>query len=275
MRLSFFNNDHYTYPAMTNVQKQSLGSFCWIELGTSDQAAAKKFYSSLFSWTPNDSPIGPDDFYTIFKLDGRDAAAAYTLRKEEREQHVPPHWNLYIAVQSADDAVAKAAKLGGKVLAPAFDVMDAGRMAVIQDPTGAAFCVWQANKYSGLSVTGENNAFCWADLVTPDPAGAEKFYSSLFGWKVEKDEEEDHSGYLHINLGDHHIGGIPPAQRDAKIPPHWMIYFMVANVEAGSKKAKQMGASIYMPAQKMEGVGTWAVLADPQGAVFALFKSAR
>ena len=259
---------------MTNVLKQSPGSFCWIELSTSDQPAAKKFYSSLFGWTPNDSPMGPDDFYTIFNLDGRDAAAALTLRKEEREQHVPPHWNLYIAVESADDAVARAGKLGGKVLAPAFDVMDAGRMGVIQDPTGAVFCVWQANKHSGLGVVGENNSFCWADLVTPDPARAEKFYSSLFGWKLERGEK-DPSGYLHIKNGDSHIGGIPPSHGDSKMPPHWMIYFMVADVEAGSSKAKQMGASIYMPAQKMEGVGTWAILGDPQGAVFALFKSAR
>ena len=275
MRLSFFNGHRYTYPAMTDVQKHPAGSFCWIELSTSDQPAAKKFYSSLFGWTPNDSPIGPDDFYTIFKLNGRDAAAAYTLRKEEREQHVPPHWNLYIAVDSADDAVAKAPKLGGKVLAPAFDVMDVGRMGVIQDPTGAVFCVWQAKKHGGLGVVGEKGAFCWADLVTPDPASAEKFYSSLFGWKVEKDEEEDHSGYLHINQGPHHIGGIPPAQRDANIPPHWMIYFMVADADGSTEKAKQMGAKVYMPPRKMEGVGTWSVLGDPQGAVFALFKSSR
>src|SRR5215471_11894214 len=192
---------------MTNVQKHPAGSFCWIELSTSDQAAAKKFYSNLFGWTLNDSPMGPNEFYTIFKLNGHDAAAAYTLRKEERDQHVPPHWNLYIQVDSADDAVAKAAKLGGNVLAPAFDVMDVGRMGVIQDPTGAVFCVWQAKKHSGLGVVGENSAFCWADLVTPDPARAEKFYSTLFGWKLEKGDK-DPSGYLHIKNGETHIGGI-------------------------------------------------------------------
>src|SRR5579864_9228134 len=129
---------------MANVSNHPAGSFCWIELATSDQEAAKKFYSSLFGWSANDNPMAPGDFYSIFRLNGHDSAAAYTLRKEEREQHVPPHWNLYIAVDSADDSVDKAAKLGGAVLSPAFDVMDVGRMGVIKDPTGAVFCVWQA-----------------------------------------------------------------------------------------------------------------------------------
>jgi predicted enzyme related to lactoylglutathione lyase len=260
---------------MAETKNHPAGSFCWVELGTSDQDAAKKFYSSLFGWTVTDNPMGPDGVYTIFKLKGRDAAAGYTLRKEELDQHVPPHWNLYITVDSADAAVAKAAKVGGTVLAPAFDVMDAGRMGVIQDPTGAAFCLWQAKKSAGIEAENENGALCWADLSTPDPQRAGKFYSDLFGWKLEKGEN-DPSGYLHIKNGETHIGGIPPAEyRDPKSPAHWLIYFMVESVEAATEKAKGMGAKVYMPPRKMEGVGTWSVVADPQGAVFALFKSSR
>lgn len=260
---------------MANVENHPAGSFCWVELATSDQEAAKKFYSSLFGWAANDSPMGPNEFYTIFRLKERDAAAAYTLRKEERDQHVPPHWNLYVAVDNADDAVAKAAKLGGTVLAPAFDVMDVGRMGVIQDPTGAAFCAWQSKKHSGLGISGENGAFCWADLSTPDPQRGGKFYSDLLGWKLEK-SENDPSGYLHIKNAETFIGGIPPAEhRPPQSPAHWMLYFMVADVEASTAKAKGLDAQVFMPPRKMEGVGTWAVLADPQGAVFALFKSDR
>src|SRR6266513_1099600 len=100
---------------MPNIDTHAPGSFCWIELATTDQAAAKTFYSSLFGWTPNDFPMGPNELYTIFKLEGRDAAAGYTLRAPDREQGVPPHWMLYIQVDSADDAAAKAGKLGAKV----------------------------------------------------------------------------------------------------------------------------------------------------------------
>lgn len=260
---------------MANVENHPAGTFSWIELATSDQAAAKKFYSSLFGWTANDNPMGPEDLYTIFQLNGRDAAAAYTLRKEEKDLHIPPHWNLYISVDNADASAAKAGQAGGTVLAPPFDVMDIGRMAVIQDPTGAAFCIWQAKKHSGMRVHGENGTFCWADLSTPDPGRGGKFYSDLLGWKLEKGEN-DPSGYLHIKNGDHYIGGIPPAEhRPPQAPAHWMIYFMVGDVEASTEKAQGLGAKVYMPPRKMAGVGTWAVLADPQGAVFALFKSDR
>src|SRR5208283_5222673 len=143
----------YTFAAMTNIDKHSAGSFCWIELHTSDQNAAKSFYAALFGWQPEDMPMGPNDFYTVFKLQGRDAAAGCSLRPEQRAQSVPSHWTIYIAVENADAAVAKAEQLGGKVLAPAFDVMDAGRMAWVQDPTGADFCFWQARRNTGIGIS--------------------------------------------------------------------------------------------------------------------------
>lgn len=265
----------YTYFTMTTAQVHAPGSFCWVELSTSDQNAAKKFYSALLGWTLNDSPMGPGEVYTIFQLNGRDSGAAYTTTKQEREQNVPPHWNLYITVDNADESVARAAKAGGKVLAPAFDVMDSGRMAVIQDPTGAAFCLWQPKNTPGLGAVGVDNAFCWADLLTPDPENAGKFYAQMFGWKLDK-SPNDPSGYLHIKNGEKHIGGIPPAQYlQPGTPANWMVYFQVADVEASTEKAKQMGARVYMPPRKMEGVGTWAIIADPQGAAFSLFKSHR
>lgn len=259
---------------MANIDKHPAGSFCWVELATTDQASAKKFYTSLFGWSAVDSPMGPDDFYSMFKLAGRDTGAAYTMRKEQRAQGVPPHWMLYISVENADQSVSKAAQAGGTVLAPAFDVMDVGRMAVVQDPTGAIFSLWQAKKQSGIAINGDNT-FCWADLSTPNPERAAKFYSELFGWQDIKDPK-DPSGYIHIKNGEHHIGGIPPAtHRNPNAPPHWLVYFQVADAEAATAKAGQLGGKVLMPARKMEGVGTWSIVADPQGAVFALFKSAR
>lgn len=257
---------------MPQVDKHAPGDFCWIELATTDQNAAKNFYGPLFGWAPNDMPMGDAGVYTIFRMNGRDCAAGYTMGKDETEQHVPPHWNLYIAVENADAAASKATALGGKVLAPPFDVFDAGRMAVIQDPTGAVFTVWQANKNAGIGVAGEPGAFCWADLSTSDVASAKKFYESLFGWKLVA-SEKDPSGYLHIKNGGTFIGGVPPAQyRDPKIPPHWLIYFAVADVDATAAKAKQSGARFYVEPMSMEGVGRMAVMADPQGAVSAIFK---
>src|SRR6266576_3967543 len=175
---------------MTNIEKHVPGEFCWIELATADQAAARDFYGQIFGWTFKDTPIGPNDFYTIFQLQGRDTAAAYTLRPEQTSRGIPSHWNLYVAVESADATAAQATRLGGKVLAPPFDVFDAGRMANLQDPTGANFSLWQAKKNMGTGITGLDGTLCWADLNTPDQARAGQFYSDLFGWQIMKEDED-------------------------------------------------------------------------------------
>lgn len=259
---------------MTNMNKHAAGSFCWIELATTDQNGAENFYKTLFGWDVTHIPIGPDGIYSIFKLAAGDTAATYSMRKEQRAQGMPPNWMIYVAVDSADEAVGKAARAGGTVIDPPFDVMDAGRMAVVQDPTGAVFALWQARRSQGI-VAGSDNALCWADLSTPNPERAGRFYGELFGWQTMKDEK-DPSGYIHIQNGENFIGGIPPAtHRNPHVPPHWLIYFQAADVEATAAKVVQLGGKIQMPARKMENVGTMAIVADPQGAVFALFKSAR
>jgi predicted enzyme related to lactoylglutathione lyase len=261
---------------MTNVEKHSPGSFCWIELGTSDQSAAKTFYSNLFGWQAKDFPMGPGEVYTIFQLNGRDAAAAYTLTPEMRAQGVPVHWMIYIAVESADAAAARAAQLGGKIGKPAFDVSDFGRMAVLHDPAGAVFCVWEAKKSKGIGIAGVDGALCWADLSTPDQEAAAKFYSALFGWKIMKEDEMPGHNYFHIANGEDFIGGIPRAShRDPKTPPHWLAYFATSNCDASAAKARELGAKFLMPPATFEKVGRIAVIADPQGAAFAIFEPAR
>ena len=134
---------------MPEVTSQRPGSFCWIELNTSDSAAAKKFYSDLFGWEAEDTPAGPDMVYTMLRINGLEVGAMCNLQPDQKAMGIPPHWMSYVAVESADDAAAKAASLGGTVMAGAFDVMDVGRMAVLQDPQGATFCVWQAKAHIG------------------------------------------------------------------------------------------------------------------------------
>jgi uncharacterized protein len=257
---------------MTTVEKHAPGSFCWVELGTSDQPAAKNFYGKLFGWQANDMPMGPGEVYTIFELRGRNVAAGYTLRPGQKSAGVPPHWMLYIAVESADDAASRVRNAGGTVLMDPFDVFDVGRMGVMQDPTGAVFCVWQAKQNPGVGLIHEKGTFTWADLMTPDAGAASRFYSQVFGWKLEPGEK-DPSGYLHIKNGEDFIGGVPPAQhRNPNAPPHWLPYFEVDDCDSVTATAKQMGARAYVEPMTMENVGRWSVLADPQGAVFAAFQ---
>ena len=159
-------------------------------------------------------------------------------------------------------------------MAPPFDVMDFGRMAVCQDPAGASFAIWQPRTHPGTGIQGVAGTFCWADLMTPDPAGAGEFYRAVFGWLAEPGK--DASGYLHLKNGETYIGGIAPAEhRDPGAPPHWLLYLLAENCDAATAKAAAAGAKVYAAPMSMEGVGRWSVVADPQGAVFVLFESAR
>jgi uncharacterized protein len=257
-------------PHMPRIDKHASGSFCWVELGTTDQAGAKSFYAALFGWTPTDYPMGPTDYYTMFKLNDSNAAAAYSMRAEERAT-IPPHWSLYVAVDSADDSARLAGELGGKVIEGPFDVMTFGRMAVIQDPTGAVFCIWQPRDHPGTTVAGENGTMCWADLSTSDPGRAQQFYEGLFGWKIGAAENYP-ADYLVIQHGGKPIAGIQPsAYRNPKVPPHWMLFFHVGDADAVAAKAKELGGGEHLAPMSMGKVHL-AVLADPQGAAFSIIQ---
>jgi predicted enzyme related to lactoylglutathione lyase len=244
------------------------GVFCWPELGTTDQKAGATFYQRLFGWDVNEQPIGPTETYTMFMLRGLEVAAAYTLRPEERQQGAPPHWNAYVSVKSADDTAKRAQELGGNVLAPPFDVMDAGRMAVLQDPTGAVFSVWQPARHIGAKILRESNALGWTELLTNDTAAAEKFYAQLFGWKAKKGGD-----YTEFAVGDTPDAGMMKIdERWGNVPSHWMPYFQVNDCDGSVAKAKELGGRVNVPPTDIENVGRFAMLADPQGAMFSIIK---
>jgi predicted enzyme related to lactoylglutathione lyase len=255
---------------MPHIDKHAPGSFSWLELATTDQAAAKQFYSSLLGWEPIDYPMGPDSVYTMFRLEGQSAAGCFKLAANESS--IPPHWGLYISVESADDAAARAVQLGAKIIEGPFDVHTFGRMVVIQDPTGAIFSVWQPKTHIGTGITGVNGTLCWADLSTPDVPAAKAFYEQLFGWQIVPGKDKPADSYLHLVNGGEYIGGIPPAShRNPHAPPHWLIYFQVADCDASTEKAKELGASVYVSPSSPDPSLRFSVVADPQGAVFALF----
>jgi predicted enzyme related to lactoylglutathione lyase len=250
------------------------GTFCWPELSTTDQKGAVGFYRALFGWEVNEQPIGPTETYSIFRLRGRDVAAAYTTRVEEKG--VPPHWGSYVSVTSADDAAKRAVELGATVFAPPFDVMDAGRMAVLQDPTGAVFHVWQPNRHVGTRVQREPGALCWTELATRDTKAAEKFYTQLFGWNA-KTGTDGGMEYTEFSVPGAAAGaGMLAMQPEwGNVPPHWTPYFQVADCDATVAKATSLGGTALVPATDIPNVGRFAMLQDPQGAVFAIIKMTR
>ena len=119
------------------------GSFCWLELGTTNREAGKNFYSSLFGWSGEDVPMGPEMAYTLFRSNGNDVAGAYQLMKEQVDAHVPPHWMVYFQTTDVDATAAKAKSLGANLLVPPMDIPNVGRFSVIADPQGAAFAIYK------------------------------------------------------------------------------------------------------------------------------------
>jgi hypothetical protein len=241
--------------------------FCWVELATSDGLAAKKFYTSLFDWGVNDIP-GEAGTYSMVQKKGKDAGALM------EQQGVPPHWNSYVCVESADESAAKAKKLGGTVIMEPFDVMEHGRMAVVADPTGAVFSVWQPKSHKGAQVTDEPGSFCWVELYTPDPKRAADFYMGLFGWRKNA-RHMDFGEYVIFEKDSGMAAGMMQIPKEwGPVPPHWLVYFAVDDCDKSVEKAKGLGANVTMPPMDIENVGRFAMMTDPQGAAFAVIKLA-
>jgi predicted enzyme related to lactoylglutathione lyase len=251
---------------MPEVTRHEPGSFCWPELATTDEGGAKRFYTTLFDWSYEDSPAGPDMIYTMLKKKGKDVGALYKLGPEQKG--VPPHWNVYVSVASADATAKKAKDLGGKVLMEPFDVMDFGRMAIVEDQQGARICLWEAKKHIGASVVNEPGALCWAELDTTDVDSARGFYTELFGWGAKVSET-----YTEWQQGGTSIGGLMTIPKEwGPAPPNWLVYFAVSDPDATAKKAADLGGGSVVPPMDIPGAGRFAVLRDPQGAVFAIYR---
>ena len=253
---------------MTEQQVIPSGHFSWVELATTDGEAAKTFYTQLFGWSFRDDPVGPGGVYTMLFLNDKSVGALYQMGAERQD---PPCWSSYVSVDSADETVARIKELGGQVMTEPFDVMEAGRMAVFTDPSGAALCIWQAKAHQGMGTKGEPGSPCWFELMTRDTRAAGSFYSQLFGWGIQHEQEP--MPYTMYKVGETEVAGMMdmPAELPAEVPPHWLIYFTVADCDAAAAKAKELGGSVEMPPMDIPEVGRMAVLSDPQGGVFAVF----
>ena len=247
------------------------GAFCWVELGTTDNEAAKTFYTQLFGWEYEDHPMGPDGVYTMLKLGGKDVGGLYKLMPDMLAQGIPPHWMSYVATANADETTEKAKAAGATIMNGPFDVFTLGRMSVIQDPTGAVFSIWQAKDNKGSAAWGVPNAPLWNELGTNDTQKAGEFYSNVFGWT--KQQFPGPMEYTVFNNEDKGIGGMYQITPEmGSVPPHWMVYFAVEDCDAKVQKATELGAQVIRPADDIPGVGRFAILTDSQGAAFALLK---
>jgi uncharacterized protein len=240
------------------------GTFSWTDLATTDPERAKAFYQGLFGWEAEDVPAGAAP-YTMLRIGGRDVAALYG-----RGDIQHPAWLSYVTVEGADAAAARTADLGGQVLQEPFDVFDSGRMALLQDPTGAVFAVWQPRASIGATLVNDPGAMCLNQLETTDLEAAQRFYGELFGWRAER-AGTDEVEYWGLYNGDTLNGTMLQRPPGADGPSHWLVYFTVQDADAAAERIGELGGEVLLAPLPIPA-GRIAVARDPQGAVFALFE---
>jgi hypothetical protein len=255
---------------MTTTVSPLLGRPVWYELMTTDPAAAETFYRKVIGWTSAPFEGAPDP-YTIFTRQGGVQVAG--LMKTPDGMNMPPFWAMYVAVPRLEDAVAHITRLGGSALSPVIDVPTVGRLQMMKDPQGAAFYIMQptpaGERPEGAPEVGEAS---WHELMTTDAPAALKFYSEVFAWQPSEAMDMGPMGKYHMFNRPHGmIGGMmntPPEM--AHVPPHWMIYFRVPDINAAVERIKANGGQILNGPMEVPG-GDWVVNAmDPQGAAFSL-----
>ena len=240
------------------------GTFSWTDLSTTDTEGAKAFYTGLFGWETEDNPIPEGGVYTMLLKGGKYLGALSAVQEGQ-----PTAWNSYVTVASADDAAASAKEHGGMLAMEPFDVMDAGRMALVADPTGAFFAVWEPRDNIGAQIVNEPGTLTLNQLNTSDPEHAQRFYADVFGWRFEAVEGGD-APYWGIYNGDRLNAGMMPLPPEAGMPSHWLVYFGSESVDDDAARVGELGGTVIVPPMPIPS-GRILVAADPQGGVFALF----
>ncbi|MGW7448121.1 VOC family protein [Kitasatospora sp. NPDC054795] len=245
------------------------GTPCWVDLMAKDQQAALDFYRDLLGWQ---GQPGPAEFggYAVCTLDGKAAAGIGTASAPEGMPEPPTVWTSYLAstdAQATQDAIVAA---GGTLLVPVMDVGDLGRMLIAADPQGAVFGVWQPGGFFGAQVVNEPGALTWNELHTNDIPAATAFYGEAFGIEIEPMPGVD--SYWVLQVGGKAVGGATLLANDPPgTPPHWLTYFAVDDVDSTVDALVKRNGTVLAPPFDMVA-GRMTVVADPQGAPFAMIK---
>jgi uncharacterized protein len=257
---------------MAEMTSYPPGTFCWVDLATNAPKAAKSFYAEVFGWTTEDIPTDYEVPYSILKRDGKRAAALYEMAPE---QGAFPYWASYVRVLDAAETTERALELGGRLVMPAVEVMQLGRMAFVQDPTGAVLGLWEPGTLFGAELDNTYGARSWSELQTRDTAKAAGFYKELFGWSARTSKSLMDGRYTLFELEGKEIGGMLELDAEwGSMPPNWSIYFGVEDCDQAVATTKRLGGSIVMDPMEIDNVGRFAFLGDPQGAIFAVIQFA-
>jgi len=248
---------------MVSIDTHPNHTISWVDLAAKDVDEAVAFYQGLFGWNTFNDGTTP---YTIFQVG--EAPVAGVMQISPEMAGMPPVWSTYIAVENADATIEAVTAAGGSVFQPPFDIPNGGRIAVIGDPAGAAICIFEGMNDNGMKLMDENGAPCWFDCMTRDPAAAEAFYATVFGWTSEDMPGMDYTVFS--NDGQQICGMMAmPDAVPSEVPSHWIVDFVVPDCDAAVAYATENGAMVTMPPTDTP-FGRSAGLVDPWGAVFSI-----
>jgi predicted enzyme related to lactoylglutathione lyase len=246
----------------------NVGRFVWHELLTSDPKAAQAFYTDIIGWKTQ--PFEGGD-YTMWVGSQGPLGGSMTLPEQAKKMGAPPHWMAHVEVANVDATVAEVRKHDGRVFVEPEDVPKVGRFAVIADPQGASISVFKPTQAMEQHDTTKPGEFCWGELVTSNHEAAFRFYSTLFGWEKISDFDMGAMGkYLIYGKGGKQLGGMFTKSKDMPMPPSWLYYIQVPDLDAAVERAKGKGAKLLNGPVEVPGGARIAQMMDPQGAAFAL-----
>jgi len=245
------------------------GAPTWLDLSTSDVEATVDFYSGLLGWTVTRRP-SPFGTYAIGAIGEVEVGG---MMEPVPVEGMPAVWTVFFAVSDVDASVATIQRIGGSVLQPAFDLTDA-RIAVVADPTGAMLGLLSGTPAQSHYLDQRPGTMRWVELLTRDPAAAETFYAEVFGWKAETSEGEGTS-YTIFTLDGDAVAGmmLMPAEVPAEVPAYWSAYYLVDDAAATAARATELGGTVIVAPTEIDG-DRFAILEDPQGAVFGVLQPA-
>ena len=253
---------------MFEVNEFPQGTFCWADGQSTDVEKSKAFYTAVMGWTYEDIPFGDGMAYTMFRQNGHNIVGMGQMMPDMQAMGIPSFWTSHVKVDDVDALASKVSGLGGMVLMEPMDVVDSGRMLVLQDPTGAQMGLWQPNQHKGADLVNTPGAMAWNELTTDDTQAARDFYGGLLGWKFDKIEGME---YYQVMNGNRPNGGIMPKQM-AEAPPMWTVYLSVADIDKTVEKAKAAGGHVMTEVMEAGDIGRFAIISDPTGMTAAFIQ---
>lgn len=256
---------------MAEMSEYTNGQFSWVDLVAHDMTQAQRFYEQVFGWTTALQDTQGGSPYAFFEKNGKQVAGIGQMNEEMKQQGIPSTWNNYINVDDVEATTAKAAELGATVTVPVMQVLDAGLLSFFQDPTGAHVGLWQADKHRGSQLVNEPGSLCWNELATTDLEKSKEFYGQLFQWEFTPNEDAPTDYDIIWNNGRENGGMMQMTAEWQGVPPHWMVYFAVNDVDQTAAAVQQAGGNVCVPPFDTP-VGRIAVMDDPSHAVFSVIK---